>query len=65
MKNNKEQTKVKTKTRRLKPSEFMEVMARIKIIDAEIKSETKLYDAKIKALELEKEYLWNQVDPKK
>ena len=62
---NKRKGELKSKPkRRLKPQEFMDVMARIKIIDKEIKAETKLYDIKIQSLDLEKEYLWNKIEPK-
>ena len=36
----------------------------IKMIDEEIKAETKLYDVKINSLELEKEYLQKQLLPR-
>ena len=55
----------KPKVRRLKPQEFLEVMARVKMIDEEMAAETKLYDVKVKSLELEKEYLMNRVNPAK
>ena len=72
-KNNKEKklstnnlkSKLKPKRKkRLKPHEFMERMERLKLIDQEINTETKLYDIKIKSLELEKQYIRNQIEPK-
>ena len=64
-KENKPKEKVSVKHKRLKPTEFMQTMNRIKLIDEEIKAETSLYDVKIHTLELEKEYLRYQVDPAK
>lgn len=57
---------VVTKTRKKKPTpqKFMEVMARLEQIDREIKKEEKTSDAKMAALELEKQYLWNIIQPK-
>lgn len=51
------------KCRRVKQSEFMEIMDRLKLIDKETKAEKELFNIKIKSLELEKEYLWNLVQP--
>ena len=64
-KDKKSKEKVVVKYKRLKPTEFMQTMNRIKMIDEEIKAESKLFDVKIHALELEKEYLRYKVDPEK
>ncbi len=50
--------------RKVNPIEFMEIMKRLELIDQEIKQEEKLFNIKVKSLELEKEYLWNKVQPK-
>ncbi|MFA5021539.1 MAG: hypothetical protein WC508_00450 [Patescibacteria group bacterium] len=46
------------------PDKFLEVMARLEAIDVEIKNQEMLHDAKIKSLELEKQYLWEMIQPK-
>ena len=54
----------KPKKRKAKPKEFMAIMQRLELIDQEIKQEEKLFDIKITSLELEKQYLWNIIQPK-
>ena len=52
-----------TKVRKPRPGEFLTIMARISLIEQEVKAETALYDLKIRSLELEKQYLWHQINP--
>lgn len=47
------------KIRRPKPGEFLLMMERMNVIEQAVKTETELYDLKIKSLELEKQYLWH------
>jgi hypothetical protein len=56
---------IKKSTRsKVKPNEFMGIMQRLELIDQQIKQEEELFDTKIKSLELEKQYLWNMIQPK-
>lgn len=51
--------------RPVKPQKFLEIMGRLELIDEEVKKEAELFDIKMKSLELEKQYLWNIIKPKK
>ena len=57
--------KTRKKGNKIRPAEFLETMKRVELIDQEIKQEEKLFNIKIKSLELEKEYLWNKIQAKK
>ena len=46
------------------PDQFLQIMKRLDDIDQEIKEEEKVFEARTKSLELEKQYLWDQLQPK-
>lgn len=67
--NNTKEKEVKTTTKKrhkkgVNPDKFLQIMKRLDDIEKEIKAEEIKFDTKLKSLELEKQYLVDQLQPK-